>query len=50
MNTNNVLVPGGCGLETGMSTSDAVIELPHRILKSVNKKNTIMVKLALCMP
>jgi hypothetical protein len=50
MNTNNVLVPEECGLRTGMSTNDAVIELTHRILKNVNKKSIIMVKLALCIP
>jgi hypothetical protein len=38
MNTNNVLVPEECGLRTRMSTIDAVIELTHKILKSVNKK------------
>ena len=38
MNTNNVLVPEECGFRTGMSTNDAVTELTHRILKSVNKK------------
>jgi hypothetical protein len=38
MSTNNVLVPEECGLRTGMSTNDAVIELTQRILKSVNKK------------
>jgi len=38
VNTNNLLVPEECGLRTGMSTSDTVIELTHRILKSFNKK------------
>jgi hypothetical protein len=38
MNTNNVLVPEECGLRTGMSISDTIIELTHRILKSVCKK------------
>jgi len=37
MNTNNLLVPEECGLRIGMSTSDAVIELTHKILKSFNK-------------
>jgi len=51
MNTNNILVPEECGLRTRMSTNDAVIELTDKILKSVNKKKSIIVvKLALCMP